>query len=63
MVAHIGMVTGQYEDGIVKPRLTTCPLEELANSHVGITDAFVNRNALFWIYLLILLRKNERMMA
>ena len=47
MVAHIGMVAGEHEDGVLIPRLTAGRLEEMLQGHVGIAYDFVDGQLLF----------------
>ena len=55
MVAQVGMVAGQYEDGVLEPRLVARLLEELPNGHIRVADALVDLNALLGIHVLVLL--------
>ena len=57
------MVAGQHKDGVLKPWLTTDALEELADGHVGIADAFMNNDALFGIDILVFIRNNIGMVT
>ena len=56
------MVAGQHEDGILEPRLATGFLEEATDGHIGIANALMDGQALFWIDLLIFLRNDVGMM-
>ena len=49
MITQISMVAGQHKDGVLEPGLPAGALEELADGHVGIADAFMNDDALFGI--------------
>ena len=62
MVAEIGMITGQHEDGILEPWLLLGLTEELADSHVGIADTLVDDNALLGIHLFIFVGNDIRRM-
>ena len=63
VVTEIGMVACQYEDGILEPWLTTCRLEEAAQSHIGIAYALMYLNTLFWIGSFIFLRHGIRVVT
>lgn len=54
MVAHVGVVAGQHEDGVPVPRLARCGLEEAAYGHVGIAYALVHDDAFLGIALPVL---------
>ena len=63
MITLVCMIAGNHENGILKPFLFTCRLEELTNSHISITDTFLDRKMLFFIYILIFIGNNERIMT
>ena len=63
MVAHVGVVAGQDEDGVLKPRLTTGSLEKTTDGHIGIADAFLYWEMFLGEALFVLVRYGEGMVA
>ena len=63
VVTEVCVITGQDEDGILEPWLTTCRLEEASQCHIGIAYALVNLNTFFWIGSFILLWYGIRMVT
>ena len=63
MVAHIGMIAGEHEDGVLKPGLPTGCLEEFPDGHIGIADTFLNGQMFLRVLRLILFRHDEGMVA
>ena len=63
MVREVGVVAGEHEDGVLEPGLFAGRLEELADGHIRITDAFVDHDALFRKSLFVLFRHHVGMMA
>ena len=63
MVAHVRMIAGEHEDGVLEPRLTAGGLEELADGHIRIADALLDLEVLLRELLAIALRHHEGVMA
>ena len=63
MVAGIGVVAGDDEDCVLKPRLSTCCFKEASQRHVGIAYALVYLDAFLWIDIFVFLGYGVRMMA
>ena len=54
VIALVGVVVGEHEDGVAEPRLLGSLFEELAERHVGVAHALVDGQLLFFIDVLIL---------
>ena len=63
MTAHVGVVAGEHEEGVLEPGLLGSRLEEAADGLVGITDALVDFKALVRELLAVLLGHDERMVT
>ena len=62
MIALVGVVAGEHEDGVAEPRLPTRLAEEAAERHISIANALVDRQLLLFVDVAILLGNLERMM-
>ena len=54
VVALVGVVVGEHEDGVLEPRLLGCLGEEAAEGHVGVAHALVDGQLLLLIDVLVL---------
>ena len=63
MIAHIGMVAREHEDGVLEPRFLAGFAEKAAQGMVGIADGLVDGHLLFGVHLFILFRHMKRMVA